>query len=375
MNPFELRVAEAELVDLRARLKATRWPPAAPGPPSWEQGTELHELQALVAYWAEEYDWREAEAELNTLGSTTTVIDGAQVYFLHVTSSHPRALPLVLTHGWPGSIVEFLGVIGPLVDPPDPADAFHVVIPSLPGFGLSGPPPDGGWDPVRIARAWSELMHRLGYERFGAQGGDWGSRVSRELGRLHPERVAGVHVNYLPTPVTPRARRLLEPFTVEERDALDRFDRFGREAAAYNQLQATRPQTLAYALTDSPAGQLAWILEKLWAWTDTPGLPLDRDKVLTNVMLYWLTRTAGPSARLYLERARAVALQGEPLPSATPTGVAVFPAEINTPVRRIAELTARIVRWTEMPRGGHFAAWEEPALLVDDVRAFFRPLR
>ena len=377
MRPFRLEVPDAELEELRARLRATRWPPPATTP-GWEQGTELTALRELAAYWADGYDWRAQEAELNALAQLMAEVDGARVHLVHVRSPHPEALPLVMTHGWPGSVVEFLDVVGPLTDPPDPADAFHLVLPSLPGFGLSGPTSEPGWEPTRIARAWAQLMAELGYARYGAQGGDWGSRVSRELGRLHPEQVVGVHLNFLLTPVGPAVRERLGPLTDQEEAAVAAARRFNLDATAYNRLQATRPQTLAYALTDSPVGQLAWILEKLHAWTDRGGadaVPLDRDRVLTNVMLYWLTRTAGSSGRLYWEQDKAPDARRSPQPSAVPTGVAVFPEEIVTPLRRVAELTNRIERWTQLPRGGHFAALEAPDLLVEDVRAFFRPLR
>jgi microsomal epoxide hydrolase len=286
-------------------------------------------------------------------------------------------MPLVITHGWPGSIAEFMEVIGPLTDPVahggDPADAFHLVVPSIPGFGLSGPTADRGWDVRRIARAWDELMRRLGYQRYGAQGGDWGSAISRELGLIAPGHLIGVHLNMLFTPVIPDDDADL---TDDEKARLDRLRSFRATGSGYAAIQSTRPQTLAYGLTDSPAGQLAWIVEKFGEWTDD-GLPheaVDRDQLLTNVMLYWLTGTAGSSARLYYEAARTRG-SGPPEASTAPTGIAVFPREIARPVRRFAEQSNNIVHWSELDRGGHFAAMEAPDLLVADVREFFAKLR
>jgi microsomal epoxide hydrolase len=304
------------------------------------------------------------------------VIDGQNVHFMHVRSAEPDALPLIMTHGWPGSVVEFTEVIGPLTDPAahggDRGDAFHMVVPSIPGFGFSGPTRERGWNVNRVARAWDELMRRLGYPRYGAQGGDWGSSISRELGVLVPEHLVGVHLNML-TPVMPAD----PPSDLSDADLarVERLQTFRRTGRGYGAIQSTRPQTVGYGLTDSPAGQLAWIAEKFGEWTDG-GLPgaVDRDQMLTNISVYWLTRTAGSSARLYYEAARAGSW-GAPAPSSAPTGVAVFPAEIAAPVRRLAELSNHIVHWTEFDRGGHFAAMEEPDLLVGDVREFFRAFR
>ncbi|MGW1254665.1 epoxide hydrolase family protein [Streptomyces sp. NPDC002513] len=388
LKPFRIDFPQSDLDDLHDRLDRTRWPDALPDV-GWAYGVPRDYLRELVRYWRHDYDWRAAEARLNKWPQFTTTIDRANVHFAHIRSPEPDATPLVITHGWPGSIVEFLDVVGPLTDPAahggDPADAFHVVVPSIPGFGLSGPARDQGWEAGRVADAWAELMRRLGYERFGAQGGDWGSVISRELGRAHPDRVIGVHLNLLPG-----AQQLTEP-TDEELAALDagerertltswrRWDAWQREGAGYAALQSTRPETLAYALTDSPVGQLAWIVEKFREWTDSEELPeeaVDRDLLLTNVMLYWLTGTAGSSARIYYERAHASGRAAAPAePSEAPTGLAVFPAENQVPLRHRAERTENIVRWTEFDRGGHFAAMEEPDLLVDDVRAFFRQLR
>lgn len=337
-------------------------------------------VRDLAARWAGGFDWRAQEARLNAVPQFTTEIDGQRVHLLHARSPEPNALPLVLTHGWPGSVFEFLDVVGPLSDPRahggDPADAFHVVVPSLPGYGFSVPLAGSGWNAPRIAAAWAELMDRLGYERFGAQGGDWGSAVSRELGILAPERVAGVHLNMLLTfpPQEPDGQEGVPPEELERLEAA--FGRYDRELSGYAIVQSQKPQTLAFALADSPAGQLAWIVEKFHDWTDNGGAPedaVDRDLLLTNVSLYWFTNTGGTSANLYRG---ADATWGMPSVSTAPTGIAVFPKEIAAPSRALAERdNPKIVRWTEFDRGGHFAAMEEPDLLVGDVRAFFRGLR
>jgi epoxide hydrolase len=376
VEPFRIDIPQADLDDLRDRLARTRWPDQLPGV-GWDYGIPLDYVQELAGYWRTGYDWRVHEEKLNGFPQFTTVIDGHRVHFLHVRSAVPDAMPLVITHGWPGSIAEFMEVIGPLTDPVahggDPADAFHLVVPSIPGFGLSGPTTDSGWDVRRIARAWDELMRRLGYRRYGAQGGDWGSAISRELGLIVPEHLIGVHLNMLFTPVIPDADADL---TDEEKARLERLRSFRATGSGYAAIQSTRPQTLAYGLTDSPAGQLAWIVEKFGEWTDN-GLPheaVDRDQLLTNVMLYWLTGTAGSSARLYYEAARTRG-SGPPEASTAPTGIAVFPREIARPVRRFAEQSNNIVHWSELGRGGHFAAMEAPDLLIRDVREFFAKLR
>ncbi|WP_432170532.1 epoxide hydrolase family protein [Streptomyces sp. 1222.5] len=388
IEPFRLSVPQSDLDDLYDRLDRTRWPAELPGA-GWEYGVPAGYLRDLVRYWRHTYDWRAAEAELNRWPQFTTTIDGANVHFAQVHSPEPDATPLVLTHGWPGSIVEFLDVVGPLTDPVahggDAADAFHVVVPSLPGFGLSGPTTEPGWEAGRVADAWAELMRRLGHERFGVQGGDWGAAVSRELGRAHPDRVIGVHLNLLPggQAATEPTEDELAGLGPEERErtlrSWRRWAEWSREGTGYAVLQSTRPHTLAYALTDSPVGQLAWIVEKFREWSDSEELPeeaVGRDRLLTNVMLYWLTGTAGSSGRIYYERAHAVGRTARPTePSAAPTALALFPAEPQIALRHKAERTENLVRWTEFDRGGHFAAMEEPDLLVDDVRAFFRQLR
>jgi microsomal epoxide hydrolase len=375
LYPFRIAIPEADLEDLRARLARTRWPDQLDGT-GWDYGIPLDYVRDLAEHWRTGYDWRVHERQLNEFPQFTTTIDGQRVHFLHIRSQETDAVPLIMTHGWPGSIVEFSGVIGPLTDPVahggHRADAFDLVVPSIPGYGFSGPTHETGWDVHRIALAWDELMARLGYERYGAQGGDWGSGISRELGIVAAEHVIGVHLNML----APRGELDQPGLTDVERARLDRMRRFRESGLGYGMIQTTRPQTLAYALTDSPAGQLAWIAEKFQEWTDgdLPDDAVDRDQLLTNVSVYWLTRTAGSSARLYYEAARSGSW-GPPVPSSTPTGVAVFPFEIAPPIRRFAETYDNIVHWTEFDRGGHFAAMEEPDLLVADVRDFFRPLR
>jgi epoxide hydrolase len=366
IRPFRLAVPQADLDDLHDRLRRTRWPGELPGV-GWSYGVALDYLRDLAGYWRTGYDWRAWEARLNAFPQFTTTIDGQRIHFLHVRSPEPRAVPLLLTHGWPGSVAEFLNVIGPLSDPRahggDPADAFHVVAPSLPGFGFSGPTHSTGWGFVRIARAWAELMRRLGYDRYVAQGGDMGGLISPWVGRVDPGHVLGVHVNALIT--------LPGEDDWDAGGGSDQGD--WQERSGYAQVQSTRPQTLAYALTDSPVGVLAWNLE--WFVDYDPARTLqtavDRDLILTNVTVYWLTATSGSSARIYKESTMAEwSPEGR---SPVPTAVAVFPGDSTA--RGIAERQHNLVRWTELDRGGHFAALQAPDLLVDDVRAFVRDLR
>ncbi|MER6815585.1 epoxide hydrolase family protein [Spirillospora sp. NPDC000708] len=375
INPFRIDIPQADLDDLHDRLARTRWPDDLPGV-GWSYGVPTAYARELAEYWRTGYDWRRHEAALNEHPQFTTEIDGQNIHFLHVRSPEPDALPLVLTHGWPGSVAEFMTVIGPLTDPRahggDPADAFHLVAPSLPGFGFSGPTREAGWNLRRVARAWAELMRRLGYDRYGAQGGDTGSLVSPELGRVAPENVVGVHVNGslgFPTFAPGETEGLTEAELARLAVYTDQ-DRSG-----YAMIQSTRPQTLAFGLHDSPAGQMAWIVEKFKEWTDPahdlPDQAVDRDQMLTDVTLYWLTGTAGSSARLYKEGATD---WGQPVgKSDVPTSVAVFPGDAG--IRRVAEREHNVVHWSEFDRGGHFAAMEAPDLLVDDVRAFFRLVR
>ncbi|GAB3743630.1 epoxide hydrolase family protein [Microlunatus parietis] len=380
IHPFTIEVPQAELDDLRRRLELARLPEPLPGD-AWDTGVPLAYLKELVEHWRDGYDWRAEEAKLNARPQFRTVIDGQPIHFLHVRSEREDALPLLLTHGWPGSIVEFLDVIDPLTDPDGHGapggPAFHVVIPSLPGFGFSSPLAGPGWDVAQIARAWVELMDRLGYRRFVTQGGDIGAAVSPEVARQAPDRVIGVHLNGnagMPWNVSDEERAQL---TDLERDRLARVSAFMNEEFGYISIQSTRPQLIGAALSDSPVGQLAWIIDKFRQWTHPrttlPDAIIDRDRLLTNVMLYWLTRTAGSAA--YVGYALDGSAWGEPpQPSGVPTAVIVFAHDVG--IRRYAEAEHTIVRWTDVPdRGGHFAALEEPELLLADLRAFVGALR
>jgi pimeloyl-ACP methyl ester carboxylesterase len=379
IQPFRIEVSAAQLDELRDRLARTRWPDELPDV-GWDYGVPLGYLKDLAGYWRNAYDWRANEARLNTYPQFTTTIDGQNIHFLHVRSPEPGALPLVLTHGWPGSVAEFLDVIGPLSDPRahggNAADAFHLVIPSMPGFGFSGPTHEKGWNTGRVAAAWAALMGRLGYQRYGAQGGDLGALVSPELGHVDAERVVGIHLNAATVGFIPWGD--IDPTEVErltewEKARLGRMKAFLSEGNGYFQIQASRPQTLAYSLSDSPAGQLAWIVDKMHDWVHGPmEQALDRDEILTNVMFYWITGTGGSAARMYYENMHATPNWGRP-PSRTPVGVAAFAEDIA--IRRYGEQANNIIHWSDFERGGHFAAMEAPDLLVDDVRAFFRKLR
>jgi pimeloyl-ACP methyl ester carboxylesterase len=375
VEPFLIRVDEAALDDLRDRLRHTRWPERETVG-DWSQGVPLDYLRGLCAYWADRYDWRATEHRLNQIPQFTTVIDGLDIHFLHIRSPHAGAMPLVMTHGWPGSFVEFERVLGPLTEPPAhgaaPAPAFDVVVPSLPGYAFSGKPAASGWDIHRIARAWAELMSRLGYPRFMAMGGDWGTSVSTSLALQYPDRLLGIH---LVPPLAPPDRSAGD-LTGEERAALADLEERRRTDSGYSAVHGTRPQTIGYSLTDSPAGLCAWIAEKLWAWTDHPGdlgEVLTADQVLDNITLYWLTGTGASSARLYWESITQVvtwftAAAGDTV--TVPAGCSVFPKEVPRPSRRWAERRfANIVYWNQPARGGHFAAWEQPGLLTDEVRA------
>ncbi|HEY9523676.1 MAG TPA: epoxide hydrolase, partial [Thermopolyspora sp.] len=300
IRPFRIEIPQRDLDDLRDRLGRTRWPDEPPGA-GWAQGVPLGYIRELAEYWRTSYDWRAHEARLNEFPQFVTEIDGTDVHFVHVRSPEPDATPLIITHGWPGSIAEFTDIIGPLTDPRahggDPADAFHVVAPSIPGYGFSASPREPGWNPRRIGEAWAELMRRLGYERYGAQGGDWGSAISRELGLIAPDHIIGVHLNFLLTFPT-GAPGEMDELTAADKGRLGALDRFNKQLSGYMRIQSTRPQTLAYGLADSPVGQLAWIVEKFKEWTDAANVPedaVDRDRILTNVSVYWFTNTAGSS--------------------------------------------------------------------------------
>ncbi|UKS25441.1 epoxide hydrolase [Paenibacillus sp. HWE-109] len=373
IRPFHIDIPQFDLDDLNYRLSHTRWPDALAGA-GWKYGVSLSYVKELAAYWLNEYDWRKQEARLNEYPQFTTTIDGANVHFLHVRSPEPNAIPLLLTHGWPSSIVEFLEVIGPLTNPRahggDPTDAFHVVIPSVPGFGFSGSQLEPGWTMARIARAWDELMKRLGYDRYGAHGSDCGALVSREMGLQKPEGLLGIHVLQLfsfpsgdPTE--------MENLSADDLGRLQFLANF-HERAGFNAIQQTRPQTLTYAQADSPVGQLAWIAEMFNGFGDHVDF-IQRDALLTNVMIYWLTNTAESSARLYYEEAhKGEQQQG---PNTTVTGLAVFGHDFKT-IKRFAQRdNTQIVHWSEFDRGTHFAAMDAPDLLALDVQAFFRRFR
>jgi microsomal epoxide hydrolase len=374
---FEIRVADDALTDLRRRLAATRWPDQIEGA-AWDYGTELAYLRELCGYWQEKYDWRAAEAELNRYEHARTRIDGQSIHFLHAPSRHANALPLLISHGWPGSIVEFLDVIEPLRDPEKHGgrkeDAFHVICPSLPGYGFSEPTRTRGWDPVRMADAFAELMSRLGYARYGAQGGDWGALVTSELALRHPAKVAGLHLNMaLAVPVHGDTA-----LTESEKADLAVMAQWQELEAGYQRIQGTKPQTLGYGLMDSPAGLAGWIVEKFRAWSDCGGdveSAFTRDRLLTNIAVYWFNGTITSSTRLYYEVMRSPRLGLFTSQVQVPTGVARFPKEIMRFPRRWVEQRYRVTHWSDQPRGGHFAAMEQPQLYVEDVRKFFRSVR
>ena len=357
ITPFRVEIPQADLDDLRDRLDRVRWPDELPGV-GWDLGIPLERMQELTTYWREKFDWRAHEAALNQYPQYTTEIDGQNIHFLHVRSANPRALPLILTHGWPGSVLEFLDLIGPLS-----AD-FHLVIPSIPGFGFSGPTRAKGWDIHRVARAWAVLMEQLGYQRYGAHGGDWGSGISRALGAVAPTHVVAVHTTYLVTQPPGDGGPALSP---SDQARLAKVRQLQARQPAYQALHATRPQTISYPLTDSPTGLLAWIAEKFTEWTD-PRSVITLDQILADVSIYWFTATAGSSARLAHESPRGK------VPCPVPVGVVVLPYDILQSVRPLAEQDYDIVRWTEFDRGGHFAGLEVPGPLAADIRAFFGSL-
>jgi microsomal epoxide hydrolase len=377
--PFRVDVPDAVLEDLRDRLARTRLPNQVEGA-GWDQGTELGFLADLLAYWRDGFDWRAAEARINAFDQFVTEVDGQRIHFVHQRSPEPGALPLLISHGWPGSVVEFLDVIGPLTDPRghggDPADAFHVIAPSLPGYAFSGPTRAPGWHPRRIAEAYVALMATLGYDRYGAQGGDWGSIVAANVADLDADHVAGLHLNFLTVPKPEGA----DPadLTPEEQAGLAGMHAWRRTGAGYQEIQGTKPQTLGYALEDSPAGLAAWIAEKFGAWSDggpDPEAAFTRDQLLTNITVYWVTATATSSTRLYYEMRRAGRSAIPQDYVGVPTGIASYPGEVTRTPRSWAEHRYHITHWTEQPRGGHFAAMQVPELFVDDVRAFFGTVR
>ena len=374
VQPFQLDIPQSELDDLRRRLEHARFPEPATVD-GWEQGVPIDRLRDLIAYWRDGYDWRRCEVVLNSLGQSRTKIDGLDIYFLHVRSKHEGALPLLLTHGWPGSVIEFLKVIGPLTDPEAHGgrveDSFDLVIPSLPGFGFSDKPREAGWGVERIAAAWAVLMERLGYTRYVAQGGDWGSSVSVEMGGQQPRGLVGIHLNMLSLKPDP----LDEELDADEQEALDKLQLFANCESAYARQQATKPQTLGYALADSPVGQAAWIYEKFRTWSDCDGDPetvLSRDEILDNIMLYWLTNSGASSARLYHESMGSF----RPKHVTLPVGFSAFPKEIIPTPRKWAEqVFPNIIHWNRLDKGGHFAAFEQPELFVSELRTCFAKLR
>ncbi len=374
---FEIHVDDAVLEDLRSRLARTRFPDQIEGT-GWEYGIAIDYLRDLVAYWRDAYDWRAEEARLNELAHYRTRIDGQSIHFVHARAARPDAFPLLLVHGWPGSIVEFLDVIPRLVEPEahggEAADAFHVVAPSLPGYGFSEPPRTRGWGVRRIAQAFAELMRRLGYGRYGVQGGDWGAQVATRIGTLDPEHCAALHLN-MPLARPPEKS---VPLDEEEKADLAALAHFQREESGYALAQSTKPQTLGVALNDSPAGLLAWIVEKFRTWSDCDGHPetcFSRDRLLTNVMLYWVTQTITSSVRLYREHRLESAETPAPERVEVPTGVARYPKEVLRYPRSWVERHYQVTHWAVMPRGGHFAALEQPDAFVEDLRRFFRTVR
>jgi pimeloyl-ACP methyl ester carboxylesterase len=374
IEPFQIRVDDPVLEDLRDRLTRTRFPDQIEGT-GWEYGIPIAYLRELVEYWRDTFDWRAQEARLNALAHFRTRIDGQSIHFIHARSAHADALPLLITHGWPGSVVEFLDVIPRLTDPEAHggrvADAFHVVAPSLPGYGFSEPPRTRGWDVQRVAQAFTELMGHLGYARYGAQGGDWGAQVTTRIGALDPEHCVGIHLN-MPIGVPPANPA---PLSEEEQADLAAMQDFVREESGYANEQGTKPQTVGVGLNDSPAGLLAWIVEKFRTWSDCDGHPercFTREQLITNVMLYWATQTIASSARLYWETRHSDA---SPPYVGVPTGVARYPKEPLRWPRSWVEGQYNVTRWVAMPRGGHFAAMEQPELFVEDLQTFFRTVR
>lgn len=374
VRPFSIDIEQSALDDLQTRLQATRWPEAETVD-DWSQGTPLSYAKELASYWADGYDWRSREAALNRFDHFVTEIQGLDIHFIHQRSPHEHAFPLLITHGWPGSIVEFNKVIEPLVDPVAHGgraeDAFHVICPSLPGFGFSGKPGETGWGVEKIAEAWDELMGRLGYETYGAQGGDWGSAVTTQLGR-NGGRCIGIHSN-MPLGRPPAESK--ENPTEEDLAAFAGGKFYNDWDSGYSKQQSTRPQTLGYGLVDSPVGQMTWIVEKFYAWTDCDGHPenvLSKDELLDNVMLYWLNGAGASSGRLYWQSFASMAGTGR---VGVPTGIASFPKEIVRAPRSWCEAGYNITHWTKMERGGHFAAFEQPDAYVSDVRSFFATVR
>jgi len=374
ITPFTINISEEQIIDLRDRINNTRWAEEE-CVNDWSQGIPLTYVREIADYWANQYDWRKSEQHLNTFDHYQTNINDLDIHFIHQKSPHPDAYPLIITHGWPGSIIEFHKVIQPLVDPTKHGgkaeDAFHVICPSLPGYGFSGKPSVSGWGVEKIAETWDQLMVRLGYENYGAQGGDWGAAVTTQIGR-NVGHCDAIHINMPIGRPTPES---LQDPTDEEKSALEGLTYYQEWDSGYSKQQSTRPQTLGYGLVDSPVGQMAWIIEKFWSWMDCDGHPentLTRDELLDNVMLYWLTASGASSARLYWESFGSFG-GGDKVE--IPTGVASFPKEIIRSPRRWCEQSYNITHWTTMPKGGHFGAFEQPALFINDLRTFFKTIR
>ena len=376
--PFKINVPDAVLRDLKERLARTRWPDQLQNV-GWDYGTDPAYLKPLVEYWRDRFDWRAQEKKLNEFDQFTTVIDGVRIHFIHQKSKVPGAMPLALTHGWPGSIYEFNKVIGPLTDPEKyggkASDAFNVVAISLPGFGFSGHPTDRGWSPERMAGVIAKLMARLGYTRYGVQGGDWGGIISRIVALNDAQHVAGLHLNFCIAGAPAGVQNPLEGVPAEEVALMNATNTRMENERAYQQIQGTKPQTLGVGITDSPAGLASWIVEKFHAWCDCGDnieSRFSKDDLLTNITIYWATQSAASSTRIYYENRVAPPVNGK---VTVPTACALFPREISTPPRKWVEARYNLVHWTPMPRGGHFAALEQPELLVNDVRDFFRTIR
>ncbi|WP_404804886.1 epoxide hydrolase family protein [Metapseudomonas lalkuanensis] len=388
VRPFRADVPQSALDDLRRRLAATRWPERETVPDR-SQGVQLDKLQALVRHWETGYDWRKAEAKLNAFPQFLTHIDGLDIHFIHVRSRNPNAMPLIMTHGWPGSVFELLKTIGPLTDPTahggSPDDAFHLVLPSIPGFGFSAKPTSTGWNPDRVARAWDSLMKRLGYTRYVSQGGDWGAIICDAMGRQAPDGLLGIHVNRIErsTTIPPEVAKALmsgdpppEGLGAEEREVFDEARAFLGKGFGFAAIMSTRPQTLGYSLADSPSGLAAWFYDKYGEWVLTRGEPeraFTRDEMLDNISLYWLTNTGTSSARIYWENSSSSAKPG---PISIPVAVTIFPGEVYKPPRHwAARLYTNLVYFNRVDKGGHFAAWEEPELFSAEVRAAFKSMR
>ena len=379
-EPFTIAIPEATLRDVRNRLDQVRWPTGEIPDSDWDYGANMVYIKQLVEYWRTEYDWRAQERQMNQWPHFMATIDGQRIHFLHIKGKGPKPLPLIVSHGWPGSFYEFMDAIGPLSDPAahggDPADAFDLVVPSLPGYGFSAPTQERQVNTSRIADWFATLMtDALGYTQYGAQGGDWGSLVTSRLGFAYPQNLVGIHLNMVGVAPHPANRQDL---SAAEQAWIQEMGVWQRDETGYQGIQGTKPQTLAFGLNDSPVGLCAWIVEKFRTWSDCDGDPersYSKDQLLTNVMIYWLTQTIHSSTRLYYEERHHPWRLGKEGKISVPTGFAAFPRELARPPREWAERAYNVTHWTEMPAGGHFAAMEKPALLVEDIRTFFRTVR